>query len=771
MKIFRICPAPAHTRAFRAAHHFKDKPFAEQVQIHRAENLLLPGGWAAAMEAEGFEVFETLYNDWALQGRWAFENQKDKLIFEKNWQFKILLDQVKAFQPEVIHLYAGAFFWVPRVNREQLRAVCRKPVLMTGFWGDELPAGNTYSEYFGDLDFAFCSSSIYERHFTIAGIAATTIGNPFDDTIQFSKPKEKRRDFIFCGTTGYGYPDHVGRYEKLLDLMAKTDLRIWTKEPNLKQVRWKEFLLDCLSHCPGTVLAILKALAPDPRLRRAIDISYLLREVELSAATFFRTTAHAQVNYFDNAKPLRQLHRSRVRKLLLNGSDYYTLLAGSKLTLNLHRDEDADIGNIRCFEATGLGSCLVTDRGQELREFFDVENDIVTFETVDECVEKVRYLLDHPAEMERISQNGQRATLSRHTVKHRCQAIAQTLRELLSSSRESRQVVLATYDFERHPVSYDFAFFLQAAEIYRKLSRSEGIVVSIVRPDDMQNMPGVSKEADAIVDSHARDFRVFHICTQLAELMRTSGVVSVKKRSVQTLIQENRDLKLVRFPGPEIDHHSGYYRLINDNPDLVTGLAASVEAHRFVKTWLDTFQVGRKILCITLRQYRFDPERNSNLAEWAAFLDRVDPAEFAVVVLPDTDHIVDFKTSQLGKYPCFEPACFDVDLRFALYEAAYLNMFVNNGPGAASMLDKKVRYLMFKILVPSVPHCTEEFLRWNGFEIGKTPKFATPFQKWVWADDDATALWNAFYEMKTKIDASIARVDSHRTGQLHKSIA
>ena len=119
---------------------------------------------------------------------------------------------------------------------------------------------------------------------------------------------------------------------------------------------------------------------------------------------------------------------------------------------------------------------------------------------------------------------------------------------------------------------------------------------------------------------------------------------------------------------------------------------------------------------------------------------------------PDTDHIAEFKSSALGEYPCFEPACFDVDLRFALYEQAFLNMFVNNGPGAAATLDKKVRYLMFKLLVPSVPHCTEEFLRWNGFEIGETPKYATPFQRWVWDEDTEDVLWREFRAMNELIN-------------------
>ncbi len=773
MKIFRICPAPFHIDAFRARHQLKEKPFKAQIEVLRAQNMLLPGGWAAAMEREGFEVFETLFNDWGLQGRWASESGYERALAEPSWQFKILLYQVKQFQPDVIFIYAGALNWVPRAHREQLRAVCRRPVIVTGFWGDELVGETTYAECFGDMDYVFCSSARYEQHFQAANIPTSSIGNPFDNTIRFAEPAEKTKDFIFCGVTGYGFPDHIGRYEKLVELMQKTGLQIWANEPVVVSREAKEFILDALVRCPRPLLRIVSAI-PDPRIRRAVDISMLLKMTELRAADWFRARAgeHPNAGYFGaHTKPLRRLFRFRVHPQLVDCSDYYRLLAESKLVLNLHRDEGADIGNIRCFEVTGLGSCLVTDRGRELREFFDVEDDIVAFETADECTEKVNYLLEHPAEIERIARNGQRTTLSRHTVGHRCRAIAAKLKELAGTSAGARRAphtVIAAYDLDKHPISYDFAFFLQAAEIFRKQARARRLVVEILYPVDIKNIAGVSKEADRAVDAHGREFRIFHICTQLAELLGAAAVVNIKNRAALGVLEPESDPSVLRFPTPDISHHSGYYRMVNESPELVTGLSASAEAKRYVRNWLETFQRGRKLLCVTLRQYRFDPERNSNLESWAAFLKKVDPAEFAVVVVPDTDQLVEFEASVLGRYPAFAPACFDVDLRFALYEAAYLNMCVNTGPGVAAFLDRKVRCLMFKIVVPSVPHCTAEFIKWSGFEIGATPKFATPFQKWVWADDDADVLWQRIYrngQQDCSGDAAKPRSSAWRSGE------
>jgi hypothetical protein len=95
-----------------------------------------------------------------------------------------------------------------------------------------------------------------------------------------------------------------------------------------------------------------------------------------------------------------------------------------------------------------------------------------------------------------------------------------------------------------------------------------------------------------------------------------------------------------------------------------------------------------------------------------------------------------------------------VDLRFALYESAYLNLGVNNGPITTSSLNKNVRYLMFKLLVAGVPHCTEEFIVWSGYSVNGSPGYGTKFQKWVWEDDNFPIIRREFNAMVALIEQS-----------------
>ena len=70
-----------------------------------------------------------------------------------------------------------------------------------------------------------------------------------------------------------------------------------------------------------------------------------------------------------------------------------------------------------------MGSCLVTDRGREMKDYFVADKEIVTYESSEEAVEKIRYLQDHEEERAAIAQAGKNRTLTDYTVENQCQEI------------------------------------------------------------------------------------------------------------------------------------------------------------------------------------------------------------------------------------------------------------------------------------------------------------------------------------------------------------
>lgn len=101
------------------------------------------------------------------------------------------------------------------------------------------------------------------------------------------------------------------------------------------------------------------------------------------------------------------------------GISMYRALLGAKTAFNIHIDALPAASNMRLFEATGAGTCLVTDRVPELEKLFEDGTEVVTYDSPEECADKVRWLLDHPAERQAIAEAGQKRTLRDHRLKDR----------------------------------------------------------------------------------------------------------------------------------------------------------------------------------------------------------------------------------------------------------------------------------------------------------------------------------------------------------------
>ena len=125
--------------------------------------------------------------------------------------------------------------------------------------------------------------------------------------------------------------------------------------------------------------------------------------------------------------PLKRLHHGEAWAL-----DMYRVLEQSALTLNNHIDVAQDnANNMRLYEATGVGTLLVTDAKKNLPDLFEPGKEVVTYRSVEECVELIRHYLAHPQEREKIAQAGQAHTLREHTYAHRMQELSEILTPLL----------------------------------------------------------------------------------------------------------------------------------------------------------------------------------------------------------------------------------------------------------------------------------------------------------------------------------------------------
>jgi spore maturation protein CgeB len=130
------------------------------------------------------------------------------------------------------------------------------------------------------------------------------------------------------------------------------------------------------------------------------------------------------------------------------GVEMYQRLRDSRITLNRHGEVVARFGqggvgvidvaknaanNVRLFEATGVGTFLLTDRKDNLSDMFEPGKEVAVYASADECVETIRYYLDHESEREAIARAGQERTLRDHNYDVRMQELGEILNRYVTA--------------------------------------------------------------------------------------------------------------------------------------------------------------------------------------------------------------------------------------------------------------------------------------------------------------------------------------------------
>lgn len=98
------------------------------------------------------------------------------------------------------------------------------------------------------------------------------------------------------------------------------------------------------------------------------------------------------------------------------GLDMYQVFRSAKIGLNRHIDAAAGhANNLRLYDTTGVGCCLLTDAGSNLAELFEPGREVITYRDSNDLEAKLRhYLADDDARRE-IASAGQRRTLADHS--------------------------------------------------------------------------------------------------------------------------------------------------------------------------------------------------------------------------------------------------------------------------------------------------------------------------------------------------------------------
>jgi spore maturation protein CgeB len=97
------------------------------------------------------------------------------------------------------------------------------------------------------------------------------------------------------------------------------------------------------------------------------------------------------------------------------GLEMYRTLQRSRITFNSHIDVSKNIiGNMRMYEATGVGTLLLSDGKNAPDKNFNDE-EVVYYDNINDAIEKVNYYLQHEDERAAIAEKGQKRTLTEYS--------------------------------------------------------------------------------------------------------------------------------------------------------------------------------------------------------------------------------------------------------------------------------------------------------------------------------------------------------------------
>lgn len=317
-------------------------------------------------------------------------------------------------------------------------------------------------------------------------------------------------------------------------------------------------------------------------------------------------------------------------------------------------------------------------------------------------------------------------------------------------------LLFAFYDLGVAPITHDFLWFLVGAELERRRRALAGIRVVIV-PGSVGGLREERPDYERVIGADERRARVSNVLIPACRLLPSvAGVTAAASRAAASAVTASASGQV--FPK---DYEPGlpFYA----RADIC--LAAARRGERPIgvlratpydldaaRRWLQARDCRSRVLTITLRSYAYMPARNSNHGAWLAFARRLDRTRYSAVFVPDTSQTLDGLPPEFGEFPVFSEAAWNIGLRMGLYEQAYLNLGVNNGPMGLCWLNERTRYITFKMLTESVPQTTAEYVASHGFELGASLPFATPYQRWVWEDDDLPVIEREFAAMVNRIE-------------------
>lgn len=268
----------------------------------------------------------------------------------QNWKMEIALAQVKMYKPDVFYIESVFEYFGDFIS--QVKPYCKLIVswISTPF-SSNLPLNG--------IDLFLSSTPKFIEGFKQKGFKAEYMLPAFDERVLERIKNFDKKDIPFSFVGGWSNV-HLKRKEALKTLVQKTPIKLWGYgyKKSFPKRNWAYFK---------------NMLFPENK--------------EILKA------------YQGEAWGLKMLE----------------IIQRSVITFNIHESLlEGNVGNMRMFEASGVGTLILNDYGHNLSDLFEVGKEIESYKTIEEAVEKANYYISNPARAIEMGKNAQRKTLTQY---------------------------------------------------------------------------------------------------------------------------------------------------------------------------------------------------------------------------------------------------------------------------------------------------------------------------------------------------------------------
>lgn len=330
--------------------------------------------WPYYLDKRKFSVKNILVNNYLFQKLWVEENGV-KIGKSKNWYYEVVYHQIKKYKPEILFITSDSFFSNNFLKKIKLDfPFIKKTILWQGVF---LSNKNQFLKLNYVDHVMTCSNDIASQLKNVTKV--DQIFFAFDQQVLNELPKiSKKNELLFLGSIFLERNIHGGRAKLISDLASEFEfLKIHS---NTHSYSFKNYIKNFFF-----------------KLSKISDHKDFNLPLELK--------------FYKNLINIRNLDQGGN----FFGIKQYRKLNESQFILNKHLNGINSASNIRIFEATGVGSCLVSDYFKDLNNLFDLENEIVSYKNIEELKEKVNYLRSNTNKAIEIGHNAQKKVLSSHT--------------------------------------------------------------------------------------------------------------------------------------------------------------------------------------------------------------------------------------------------------------------------------------------------------------------------------------------------------------------